>query len=572
MAGFNVLSDADVQVLQQLVEEHRSRQMRPINRPAPIVPLPTTPDVYVALTPVNGIPALVADKNVGTSTGSGTGLRTGVKNTPGYADCQIYMVVFSKDKDVNGNPVPDLFPVGTITQRVFNLGEEVAGDVWKLIKKDRFGVWWTEVKECEDGIVTLVTNVCDDVVEFTVFRTPCLDPIATYCITSPTNCCPEGTPCVLPPCDVPCLTIYNVGNCPCINSYKIPLRLISNPGDTQRYRGVVSFESPFDGDPDAVSPCYGFGWDADSNEWEADLVCDPVSGWLFSFYMIGNISNLVDGIILPVGQCEDQLLNAQPTSISNSPWELVFLDQILTSIYPKTCCGQDISKPVTLSFVIDCSDCTQTTTGTGNTGTGGTGTGGGCSRPSFAAGTAATSSPQTTLTMSVTSLLSGMLIVNVASLSEVTGVTFDGNPMTKGTTAGGDNLTQWYLQTGATTTNVVATVATTEMIAMNAVNLPTTTGVIDTSAGNNGSSNIPNVGATFNDPCEYLQAAFLTVGTPGTWGGGFTNGGQDVTFTADGTSYTLTEGYGLNTSIDTLHTATLSSLPTTWYGVIGGYP
>lgn len=593
MAGFKVLSESDEQVLRQLIDEHRSRQMRPINRPAPIVPLPTTPDVYIALTPIDGIPALVADKNVGTSTGSGTALRIGTKNTPGYADCQIYMVVFSKDKDSNGNPVPDLFPVGTMTQRVFNFGVTVGGDQWVLVKKDKFGVWFVETMCGSDSPSSIsipsafaALSPSGFVVTWKEYSLPCFTVKRTFTEIVPDLCCnPETGTDIMGECptisDDLCLE-FSCEGCPCLDGLKLTMsggsiinQSVSSSGCFSPVAGTVLYCSAL---------LYGFGESCDPENPEG--TCGLYLQ--LSFYGLSSINGCqvcnLQGIGGPTAPlffgslvCNEAnppgldftipvTMSSSALNIGNESCEGIFPD--------RNCCDGSLGDGTTIEMSVrityaPCSGGTGTGTHTTGTGT----SGGGCSSNSYAAGKAVTSSAQTSLTMSVTSLLSGMLIVNVSSLAGVTGVTFGGSAMTKAATAGGDNLTQWYLQTSATTANVVATVAVPAMIAMNAVNLAFTTGSLDVGIGSDGESSLPTVEGTFNFNCEYLQAAFLTeLGSPGSWGGGFTSGGQDVTYTDEGNSYTLTEGYLLNTTAGTLQQATLGSTSPIWYAVIGGYP
>lgn len=102
------------------------------------------PEVYVALTPVGGIPALTQEDTTGTGTGSGTDI--GYRNSPGYADCDVYRLLWD-------GSVPNMYPTG-IVRRVYNLnGISLAGNVWVLIHRDKYGQWYVptlgfELAEC----------------------------------------------------------------------------------------------------------------------------------------------------------------------------------------------------------------------------------------------------------------------------------------------------------------------------------------------------------------------------------------------------------------------------------------
>lgn len=83
----------------------------------------TTPEIYVARTPVAGIAALTEE----------TG--TGIEDTPGSALCNVY-----KLSEGSGR----LVPLGYYEQ-VHNLNQtSIGGNRWVIIKQDALGVWWVE--------------------------------------------------------------------------------------------------------------------------------------------------------------------------------------------------------------------------------------------------------------------------------------------------------------------------------------------------------------------------------------------------------------------------------------------
>lgn len=98
---------------------------------------PQAPEVYVARTPTAGIPALGVE---------GTG--TSTDDVPGSADCPIYQLV-----DAPGT-AEDAFlsKVGQVEHTVYNVGEEdVPGDRWVVIIRDKFGKWLVVGNEGSGG-------------------------------------------------------------------------------------------------------------------------------------------------------------------------------------------------------------------------------------------------------------------------------------------------------------------------------------------------------------------------------------------------------------------------------------
>jgi hypothetical protein len=137
MAEGYTLSAEFLRAIRGLLE--RTGQMSPVDAGRPLL-LPgddlTTPEVYVALTPGGGIPALATDLIYGLAgTGTGTGTGVGGGNTPGSADCQIYRVL-------NTEGVADLTDAG-FTRTVHNLSTTaIAGGAWVLAVRDKWGIWW----------------------------------------------------------------------------------------------------------------------------------------------------------------------------------------------------------------------------------------------------------------------------------------------------------------------------------------------------------------------------------------------------------------------------------------------
>lgn len=126
-AGGKTLSDADVQKLKKLFTDYygesgstKQRQYVPSDDEY------LTPEVYVALTPSGGIPALAEGSDVGTAFGAG--------DTPGSASCQIYQRL----------PDGTLQVITGLTRTVYNLSESaVDGTSWVLVVRDKYGNWYT---------------------------------------------------------------------------------------------------------------------------------------------------------------------------------------------------------------------------------------------------------------------------------------------------------------------------------------------------------------------------------------------------------------------------------------------
>lgn len=136
------LSEGDRKALTELLREHRQRPPNATNRPDPEGEDWFTPEVYIAKTPPEGIPALVEGPDTGTELGEG--------DEPGFADCDIYRII-----TFSGNP--ELVPVSGLSKRVYNLTPDspdesttgtadvisgaVAGNIWIPVARDKFGSW-----------------------------------------------------------------------------------------------------------------------------------------------------------------------------------------------------------------------------------------------------------------------------------------------------------------------------------------------------------------------------------------------------------------------------------------------
>ncbi len=124
------LSDHDAELVQRLLDDRRNSRGNPPNRADHRDEGHQAPEVYVALTPLAGIPALQRQTTTGTGTGSHSG---GIwDDVPGSADCEIYRVL----------PGPILRYTGQV-KTVYNLSTaSVDGSAFALVVRDKYGQWF----------------------------------------------------------------------------------------------------------------------------------------------------------------------------------------------------------------------------------------------------------------------------------------------------------------------------------------------------------------------------------------------------------------------------------------------
>ncbi len=133
MADGYLLSEEDRAILKLIIEKERSRLISP-NYRAPVEPddqFSLGPEVYVAYTPVGGIPA-----NPTTGTAS---------DILSSAECEIYR------KDENGR----MELVEGLTKIVYNLSlVDVPELEWVLLKRDKWGTWFVEGQQFASSVST----------------------------------------------------------------------------------------------------------------------------------------------------------------------------------------------------------------------------------------------------------------------------------------------------------------------------------------------------------------------------------------------------------------------------------
>jgi len=117
MADLNVFSDADVALLKEMANWFRNRGTQSTREDDEWEPR-QSPEVYIALVPTNGIPALTGGETTGA--------------TPCKVECQAFQI----------GPQGELTSAATghlIT--VYNLGASGVPQGWCLIARDKWGKW-----------------------------------------------------------------------------------------------------------------------------------------------------------------------------------------------------------------------------------------------------------------------------------------------------------------------------------------------------------------------------------------------------------------------------------------------
>lgn len=129
MAKAYILSQKDLDILKDVVQSVRNRRVNMTNRYGPYSDNGPSTDIYVALTPDEGISRLETVFN-------GPGENHGDGDKPGYADCTIVQLV-----ETSGE-----FSLETIegkTERIYNLSDaKIPGNIWILVAKDKYGRWY----------------------------------------------------------------------------------------------------------------------------------------------------------------------------------------------------------------------------------------------------------------------------------------------------------------------------------------------------------------------------------------------------------------------------------------------
>ena len=149
MAAANVLSENDVRILQGVINDVKVLRVQSQKEDSNARDQ-TAPEVYIALTPDDGIPALsptgVGD-DISISTGTGTGTTTiedpgpTAGDTPGSAVCTIYRVIGGTLSNTRK------------TRTVYNLSLDAIAESWVPVTRDKYGTWVALVTGDDSSVI-----------------------------------------------------------------------------------------------------------------------------------------------------------------------------------------------------------------------------------------------------------------------------------------------------------------------------------------------------------------------------------------------------------------------------------
>lgn len=135
-----VLTADDVRTLRELLDDFRSMRLNSQGRRRVAPPVDySAPEMYVAFTPSDGIPALIQQNPPDFGPG----------DVPGFAVCQTYQVLET------GGTIPQLWATTAHEYTVYNMTlGTVPGGIWVPIWRDKWGKWWTMLSEAGSGTGT----------------------------------------------------------------------------------------------------------------------------------------------------------------------------------------------------------------------------------------------------------------------------------------------------------------------------------------------------------------------------------------------------------------------------------
>lgn len=147
---YYVLTDSERKLLQRLLDNDRRRIQNTTGRAALGGEDYLTPEMYIAKTFSDGIPAM---EEVGTGTGTST--CNFEEPIPGSANCHIFQLATES--------IPHrLMPLTYSIQRVYNRSTTaVAGCSFVIIQRDKYGIWWVTEgsgESIEDGFFIEITD------------------------------------------------------------------------------------------------------------------------------------------------------------------------------------------------------------------------------------------------------------------------------------------------------------------------------------------------------------------------------------------------------------------------------
>lgn len=157
----NVLSNDEIKILKRFVETLRKQKVNVVNalQTQQSFDLGQTPDIYIAkTTESSGIPPMTP------------ALTEDDFDVPGYAQCDIYNIIYNDDQQ------PELKPVTSLKERtVFNLSlARVPQGCWIRIQRTKFGQW-------------IVAGMCTGLISVTKDADVAKGATSTFTIANPTT-------------------------------------------------------------------------------------------------------------------------------------------------------------------------------------------------------------------------------------------------------------------------------------------------------------------------------------------------------------------------------------------------
>lgn len=141
------LTERDRKRLDDLLDRFQRQVVNTTGRPGPPPDDHTAPEVYIALTPSDGLPGLGEETGTGTGTAEGEGAtgtgseQTECTTTPGSAQCYIYRILQDPTEPTCG---PSLQLVDVFPKTVYNVyTEDIPGNTYIVVWRDKFGSWVT---------------------------------------------------------------------------------------------------------------------------------------------------------------------------------------------------------------------------------------------------------------------------------------------------------------------------------------------------------------------------------------------------------------------------------------------
>jgi hypothetical protein len=138
--GMYYLSDADVALLQRVINDHKGKREAPprqgtLDQNWSAGEDHQAPEVYVAKPQTNqGIPKLLPTD--GSETGTSTLVSGSLYDEPGQARCDIFKIIYN---DTTGDP--ELHPISGLSKMVYNLQGFSLTQDWMTVLRTKSGKW-----------------------------------------------------------------------------------------------------------------------------------------------------------------------------------------------------------------------------------------------------------------------------------------------------------------------------------------------------------------------------------------------------------------------------------------------